>query len=96
MLFLDRTALRKLANEHRTRYAHGAPFPHVVLDGFLGAADAAAVSKAFPPPSHPGWMRRDYPQQSARLGQLQRTGFAGVERTTRMRATLSVRSRLVA
>ncbi len=83
--FFDRNALRALALAHRDRYAAAEPFPHAVLDDFLPAQVADALARAFPPPSHPGFMRRDYREQSARLGQLQRRNFAGVDPSIRQR-----------
>jgi hypothetical protein len=77
--FFDREGLRALARERRESYGSARPFPHAVFDDFLGAAIAGPFAEAFPRPDHPGWMRRDYDEQSARLGQLQRTGFAGVD-----------------
>jgi len=47
------------------------------MDEFLPPSVAEAVADAFPTPDHPGWKRRDHAEQ-ARLGQLQRTGFADV------------------
>ncbi|MCA9675113.1 MAG: 2OG-Fe(II) oxygenase, partial [Myxococcales bacterium] len=41
-------------------------------------ACSAALARAFPPPSHPRWKRRDHVEQRARLGQLQRAGFEDV------------------
>jgi 2OG-Fe(II) oxygenase superfamily len=76
--YLDRAALRTLALERRSAYAAAVPYPHAVVDGFLGEPWSRALAEAFPGPDHPGWMRRDYREQAARLGQLQRTGFAGV------------------
>jgi 2OG-Fe(II) oxygenase superfamily len=77
--FLDRKRLAALARERRAAYREARPYPHVALDGFLGAEVAGALADGFPGPEHPGWMRRDYREQSARLGQLQRTGFEGVD-----------------
>ncbi len=77
--FLDRDPLRVLARAKQESYKSARPFPHAVFDGFLGEAIARSLADAFPRPDHPGWMRRDYAEQSARLGQLQRTGFAGVD-----------------
>lgn len=76
--YLDRTALRALALAARDGYGTKAPYPHAVLDAFLGTETARSLARAFPGPEHAGWMRRDYREQSARLGQLQRTGFEGV------------------
>ncbi|CAN5661257.1 hypothetical protein BH09MYX1_BH09MYX1_40810 [soil metagenome] len=78
-MFFDRKRLRALGIEQRDRYRDARPYPHAVLDGFLGEVEARALSDAFPAPTHAGWMRRDYAEQSARLGQLQRTGFEGVD-----------------
>lgn len=50
-----------------------------MVDHFLGEELAVDLAARFPGPSHEGWMRRDYREQSARLGQLQRTGFEGVD-----------------
>ncbi|MBA3821865.1 MAG: 2OG-Fe(II) oxygenase, partial [Deltaproteobacteria bacterium] len=59
-------------------YEAAQPYPHVVFDGLLGDERSAALARDFPAPSHPGWKRRDYAEQRARLGQLPRTGFAEV------------------
>lgn len=76
--YLDRAKLRPLGLAAREGYAKRPPYPHTVFDAFLGSDIATAIAQAFPGPEHVGWMRRDYPEQSARLGQLQRTGFEGV------------------
>lgn len=78
-VFLDRSRLRSLALAHRSTYATARPFPHAVFDGFFGEAIADALVERFPTPEHPGWMRRDYPEQTARLNQMQRTGFVDVD-----------------
>jgi hypothetical protein len=77
--FLERKDLRARSLAKRDAYAAATPFPHAVFDDFLGRAIASAIADRFPAPSHPGWMRRDYREQSARLGQLQRSGFEGVD-----------------
>jgi hypothetical protein len=77
--FLDRSALKALAQATRSDYLAARPYPHAVFDGFLGPAIAAGLADRFPGPEHPGWMRRDYREQAARLGQLQRVGFEGVD-----------------
>ena len=77
--FLDRRALRALAIAHRDTYAKARPYPHVVLDGFLGEGLARELAAAYPSPGHSGWTRKDYDEQAARLGQLQRGGFEGVD-----------------
>lgn len=74
----DRDAMSSLGRARQTEYAEARPYPHVIIDGLLGEARSAAVARAFPPASHAGWKRRDYAEQSARLGQLQRTGFEDV------------------
>jgi len=76
--FFERKGLKALALEQRTQYRAAAPFPHAVFDGFLGEARALELARCFPGPDHPGWMRRDYREQAARMGQLQRSGFDGV------------------
>lgn len=81
--FLDRRALRDLGLARRDGYRAAAPFPHAVFDAFLGDALARALAQRFPGPDHPGWIRRDHAEQSGRLGQLQRQGFAGVEPSVR-------------
>ena len=63
----------------RRLYAEARPFPHAVFDGFLGEEDALGLARAFPKPTHPGFLRRDHPEQAARLGQLQRKNFEGVD-----------------
>jgi len=77
--FFDRAKLRALALGQRESYRDARPYPHAMVDGFLGEPIARALADAFPRPEHPGWMRRDYHEQAARLGQLQRTGFEGVD-----------------
>ena len=77
--FFDRKRLRPLALERREAYRTAAPHPHFVFDHFLGESIAESLASAFPPPDHEAWMRRDYREQSARLGQLQRSGFEGVD-----------------
>jgi hypothetical protein len=79
MNFLDRKALRSLGLARRDAYRAASPYPHVVIDGFLGDAIARPLAATFPHADHPGWMRRDHREQAARLGQLQRTGFEGVD-----------------
>jgi 2OG-Fe(II) oxygenase superfamily len=76
--FLERKRLKALGLERRAQYRSAAPFPHAVFDGFLGEACARELAGSFPGPEHPGWIRRDYREQAARMGQLQRTGFEGV------------------
>lgn len=75
--FFDRETLRARGKTQREAFERAAPFPHAVFDDFVGAELARELARAFPGPEHEGWMRRDYREQ-ARLGQLQRTGFAGV------------------
>ncbi len=74
----DRAALVALGRAHHAAYRDASPYPHVVIDGLLGDARSSELARAFPSPSHPHWHRRDHAEQSARLGQLQRTGFEGV------------------
>ncbi|HTA89153.1 MAG TPA: 2OG-Fe(II) oxygenase [Polyangiaceae bacterium] len=77
--FLERKPLKALALARRAAYSSASPYPHAVFDGFLGEARALDLASRFPGPAHPGWLRRDYAEQSARLGQLQRVGFEGVD-----------------
>jgi len=77
-LFLAREPLRALGRAKRDAYLGAKPYPHVAIDDFLGPAVAGRLAACFPGPEHPGWMRRDYREQGARLGQLQRRGFEGV------------------
>jgi hypothetical protein len=77
--YLDRKRLRALAAERKASYAQARPYPHAVFDGFLGQGLATELADRFPGPAHPGWLRRDYREQAARLGQLQRVGFEGVD-----------------
>lgn len=77
--FFDRDGLRALALAHRASYAAARPYPHVAIDGLLGETVAKALADATPLPTEPGFLRRDYAEQAARLGQLQRTGFAGLD-----------------
>jgi hypothetical protein len=77
--FLDRKALKSLGLAQREAYRAARPFAHAVFDGFLGEPRARELAQRFPGPEHSGWMRRDYREQSARMGQLQRSGFEGVD-----------------
>jgi hypothetical protein len=81
--FFERAPLRALGLARRDAYRDAPPYPHAAFDGFLGSALAGALAERFPGPDHPGWMRRDYREQAARLGQLQRSGFAGVDALVR-------------
>lgn len=81
--FLDRERLRALALERRAAYPKANPYPHVVIDGFLGSELARSLAARFPGPEHVGWMRRDYREQSGRMGQLQRSNFDGVHSSLR-------------
>lgn len=76
--FLERQPLKALALGRREAYRTGQPYPHAVFDGFLGKARALELAESFPGPEHAAWMRRDYREQAARMGQLQRSGFEGV------------------
>jgi Rps23 Pro-64 3,4-dihydroxylase Tpa1-like proline 4-hydroxylase len=75
----DRPQLVARAREARDRYRDARPYPHAVLDGFLGALLAEELATSFPRPEHPGWIRRDHEEQAGRLGQLQRSNFTGVD-----------------
>ena len=77
-MFFDRKQLGARALAERKAYAEARPYPHAIFDGFLGHAHALTLAEHFPGPDHQGWIRRDYREQSARLGQLQRTAFEGV------------------
>ncbi len=83
VFFFDRERLRAIARSARDSYRAAQPYPHAVFDDFLGDEAARLLARVFPRPDHVGWMRRDYTEQSARLGQLQRTGFDGVDPTLR-------------
>jgi hypothetical protein len=76
--FLDRARLHAVAAVTRKAYADARPYPHAAFDGLLGDDVSATLAARFPGPDHPGWVRRDYREQ-ARLNQLQRTGFEGVD-----------------
>src|SRR6187402_3203428 len=77
--FLERQPLKALALAQRDAYRAAKPYPHAVFDDFLGESRARELAEAFPGPEHAAWMRRDYREQAARMGQLQRSGFEGVE-----------------
>src|SRR6185503_14380013 len=66
--FLSRTALRSLALAHRDTYGAARPYPHVVIDGFLGERLATGLAEVFPDASETRWIRRDHQEQAARLG----------------------------
>jgi hypothetical protein len=76
--FLERARLRPRALQHRENYAAARPYPHTVIDGFLGDPLASQLAAAYPGPKDAGWKRKDHAEQSARLGNLQRHGFEGV------------------
>lgn len=58
---LDEGRLAALVASHAEGFRTAAPFPHVVIDGFLDDDDARAVVAAFPAPSAPGWVHyHDY------------------------------------
>lgn len=77
--FFERAPLFALADRHRASFANARPFPHVVVDDLLAPKVVARAATAFPKSDHPGFRRRDYPEQAARFGQLQRRAFAGVD-----------------
>jgi hypothetical protein len=77
--FFDRRALQALARAHKGGYEGARPYPHAVVDGFLGEGLARDLAARFPGPEHAGWIRRDHREQAARMGQLQRRGFEGVD-----------------
>lgn len=81
--FLERAPLKALGLAGREAYRAARPYPHAVFDGFLGKERARHLASRFPGPEHAAWMRRDYAEQSARFGQLQRTGFEGVDAALR-------------
>jgi Rps23 Pro-64 3,4-dihydroxylase Tpa1-like proline 4-hydroxylase len=76
--FLSRMALRSLALAHRDAYGAARPYPHAVIDGFLGERLASGLAEVFPGATEAHWKRRDHPEQAARLGQLQRKAFEDV------------------
>ena len=76
--FLSRTALRSLALAHRDTYRAARPYPHAVIDGFLGERLASGLAEHFPGATEADWKRKDHAEQAARLGQLQRKAFEGV------------------
>ena len=47
--------LQSLAEDLRSEYRSAAPFPHVVIDGFLDAKAAETLLQAFPGPDSPVW-----------------------------------------
>jgi hypothetical protein len=81
--FLDRRLLEARGRDAKAQYAAARPFPHFVFDDFLPPELARELAEGFPTPEHAGWKRRDHDEQSARLGQLQRTGFADVAAVVR-------------
>ena len=81
--FFERKPLKALALTQREAYRDARPYPHAVFDAFLGEERARELALRFPGPAHPAWLRRDYAEQSARLGQLQRVGFEGVDAALR-------------
>ncbi len=76
--FFERKRLKALGLAQREAYRTARPHPHAVFDGFLGEGPALELERGFPGPEHAGWLRRDYREQAARMGQLQRSAFEGV------------------
>ncbi|MFT3691923.1 MAG: 2OG-Fe(II) oxygenase [Kofleriaceae bacterium] len=66
-----------LGRAHAAAFRDAAPYPHVVIDNFLGAR-AREIADAMPAPDHAAWKRQRYPEQ-VRLNQLQKSGFAGCD-----------------
>src|SRR5258706_14161036 len=83
IFYFDRARLRALGASHRDAYRAAKPYAHAVLDELLGDSLSRALAARFPGPAHSGWVRRDYAEQTARLGQLQRTGFEAVDPSVR-------------
>jgi len=81
--FLDRARLRAIALSHREAYPKARPYPHAVVEEFLGQSLARELAAAYPGPAHPSWKRKDHDEQAARLGQLQRGGFEDVDGSLR-------------
>jgi Rps23 Pro-64 3,4-dihydroxylase Tpa1-like proline 4-hydroxylase len=50
--------LGALAERLRSEYAHGDPFPHIVIDGFLPEPLLDRILEEFPDPNHDLWERR--------------------------------------
>ncbi len=68
--FLDRERLRALALARRAAYQVARPYPNACFDDFLGAPLATSLARRFPGPDHPRWLRRDYREQSGRMGSI--------------------------
>lgn len=79
LFFFERAPLTAVVDRARADYAGARPFPHAVIDGVLPLEVAQRAARSFPKADHPGFKRRDYDEQSARYGQLQRRAFAGVD-----------------
>jgi 2OG-Fe(II) oxygenase superfamily len=54
----DSDHLKELAESLRPAYAHGDPFPHIVIDDFLPPAVLESVVNEFPDPEQALWKRR--------------------------------------
>lgn len=65
-----------LGRAHAAAFRGASPYPHAVIDHFLGEPRARAIADAVPSPDHPAWKRQSYAEQ-ARLNQLQRSSFDG-------------------
>ncbi|MCB9615565.1 MAG: 2OG-Fe(II) oxygenase [Sandaracinus sp.] len=76
--FFERNTARAVADAAKGRWSTAKPFPHVVIDGLLPEEVVREAARAFPRADHPGFKRRDYAEQAARFGQLQRRAFEGV------------------
>ncbi len=55
----DDPRFARLAVANAEKYRSNTPFPHVVIDDFLGPDVARAISDAFPAPEHIDWVIRD-------------------------------------
>ncbi len=59
MFSLDKERLMSLAARHRDEYLAGEPFPHVMIDDFLGPEALDPILTEFPSPEESEWFRRD-------------------------------------
>lgn len=55
--FMPIDRLDALALELASQYAAGSPFPHIVIDNFLGATAFSVLAGAFPGPQHDIWYK---------------------------------------
>lgn len=74
--FMPIDRLDALALELASRYAAGSPFPHIVIDNFLGATAFSVLAGAFPGPQHDIWYKFKSGKENLKLQSRELEHFA--------------------